>query len=354
MSSYGLKPKQSSHAKLPLFLIPIASIIVACIGWSVFWNLASRKAEAVLTAWMAREASVGRNWICPERKIGGFPFEVEISCSNPAFQGESMGDEWTGTLKGFRATSPLLRPQSVLADFQSPFTLKTADGDVSVSLQWRNLSLSLEGEPSDFSRLAVFGEGASVEGTAEGATINANIGDFHASAIGQPVADRTYNFVLAANEVSIPALSERLDMRDPLNLRSDGVITQTNFAVGGKLDERIENWRKSGGHIDLTAARVSSGATKLEARGALDIDDEHRVRGRLNAAFTGLEPALRTLGVDPALITAGSLLTKFLSNAKRPESETDNAPQLPIPVTIADGWLAIGPVRTSIRFPPLY
>ena len=130
-------------------LLPPAVVIVlaVAIGWPVFWYVKSRAAAAGVSAWMTHEAQLGRAWSCPNQKTGGFPFSVEISCANLLFHGEILGKTLTGSVRGFRATSPLLRTGSVLAQLDPPFAAKTSDGMVDVSLQWGELFLDLEGRP---------------------------------------------------------------------------------------------------------------------------------------------------------------------------------------------------------------
>jgi hypothetical protein len=88
----------------------------------------------------------------------------------------------------------------------------------------------------------------------------------------------------------------------------------------------------------------------LEARGALGIDSGHEVQGQLDTKCVGFEQVLLRLGVDPAIVTAGSLLATLLGGGN-----DNKGPQpLHLPVTFTNGQVSIGPVRTSIRVPPLY
>lgn len=349
----GYDVKKSPLANLSIML-PLAAVALLILGWSIFWYIGSRKAEATLTAWMEREAQAGRKWICPDQRIGGYPFEIEISCSRPAFRGEILGKTYTGTLRGFRAASPLMRPESVVAEMDAPFVVKTNDGTVDFNLQWSNLGLELEGRPTPLSRLSLIGEQVALQGTIDGMNALAgSAGIFHAYVVPTPDSrGQTYDFLLALSQASFPDLERLLNLSAPITATFAGAITQTDFAGATNLDERIEQWRAAGGRINLKTARLTSGATKFDAHGSLDLDDGHRPRGKLDAAIAGLEPALSRLGVDPALLKAGSLLTSALGS--RAQGETDSATGVTAPLTIADGWLSIGPIRTPVRFSPLY
>jgi Uncharacterized protein conserved in bacteria (DUF2125) len=72
------------------------------------------------------------------------------------------------------------------------------------------------------------------------------------------------------------------------------------------------------------------------------------VKGKLDASFGGLDKAFRQLGVDPALITAGQVLSGLLGG------RGGRAGRMSLPLTFSGGFLSIGPVRTQIQIPPLY
>jgi len=355
MPDKGSEPKQRSILSLPIILL--AAFAVAAIGgWSLFWYVASHKTETTLVAWMEREAQAGRNWICPERRITGYPLDIQVSCANPLFQGEILGRKFTGTLRGFRAGAPLLRPDTLIAELEPPFSAKANDGTFDVILQWGALGLELAGRPDQLSRASLAGEQVTLQGKiGDIDAVSAGAGNFHAYALLAPERrDNAYDFRLALNDASIPALDSNFGLRPPISIVLAGVLTQADFSVSGQLDDRIERWRAAGGRIDLKTARLNSGRSEFEASGGLDLDDEHRVRGNLDATITGLGAVLSRLGVDPGIIAASSFVTNFLGKRAPASVENAGAVRLPAPITIANGWLSVGPIRTSIRLPPLY
>src|ERR1700730_4648522 len=127
MQPEGPKTMQRRNAYSWL-LPPVAVVMAGGIGWPGFLCVKSRETAAAVTAWTAHEAQLGRAWSCPNQKTGGFPFSVEISCPNLLFQGEILGKTMTGAVRGFRATSPLLRSNSLHAEIEPPFAAKTSDG----------------------------------------------------------------------------------------------------------------------------------------------------------------------------------------------------------------------------------
>jgi hypothetical protein len=347
MQFKGLNPKRRPNA-YSLLVPPVAVAMAGVIGWSVFWYVKSRQTAAVLTAWTTHEAQLGRAWSCPNQKIGGFPFSVEISCPNLLFQGEVLGKTLTGTVRGFRATSPLLRTDILLAQLDPPFAARTSDGTVDVSMQWRELFLDLEGRPGALERLSLSANQVRLRGKAGGRdTVDGASGDVNVI-LARARHDNACAFMVSVNQGSIPALNSLLDTQLPIDMQVGGTISQVDFRGAETLQDFLENWRSANGHVDITTGWLTSGHMIFDATGGLDLDGQHRVKGRLDASFAGLDKAFRQLGVDPALITAGQVLSGLLGGGR------GGAGRMNLPLTFSEGFLSIGPVRTQIQIPPLY
>ena len=348
MQPKGLKTKQRLTAYSWL-LPPVAVVMAGVIGWSVFWYVKSRETAAVLTAWTTHEAQLGRAWSCPNQKIGGFPFYVEISCANLLFQGEILGKTLTGTVRGFRATSPLLRSDSLLAEIEPPFAAKTRDGTIDVSMQWGKCFLDLEGRPGTLERLSLSGNQVRLQGKAGGMdSVDGTSGDVNV-VLARNRHDNAYDFMVSVNQGSTPALNSLLDTKLPIDMQVGGTISHLDLRGAETLWDFLENWRSANGHVDITTGWLTSGHIIFDATGGLDLDGQHRVKGKLDASFAGLDKAFRQLGVDPGLITAGQVLSGLLGGGRG-----GGTGRLNLPLTFSEGFLSIGPVRTQIQIPPLY
>ncbi len=332
-------------------LPPVAVLLALAVGWSVFWYVKSRAATAAVSAWMTHEAQLGRIWSCPDQKTGGFPLSVEISCANLRFQGEILSQTMTGTLRGFRATSPLLRTGIVLAQLDPPFAATNSDGTVDVSLQWGELFLDLEGQPGALDRVTLAGKQVRLQGKIDGIDLVQGAfgevsGDF---VLLQGRHDHARDFRVSLKQGAIPALGSFLDTQLPIDMQVEGTISQVDLRGAETLQDFLEKWRSANGHVEITTARLTSGDIIFAAKGGLDLDGQHRVKGKLDAGFAGLDKAFRQLGVDPSLITAGQVLAGLLGGGQGGGTGRVN-----LPLTFSEGWLWIGPVHTQIQIPPLY
>jgi hypothetical protein len=345
-------PKKKPRLDAYSLLLPLVAVALAgVIGWSVFWYVKSRETAATLTAWATHEAQLGRAWSCPDQKTGGFPFSVEISCANLLFQGEILGKTVTGTVRGFRATSPLLRTGNVVAQLDPPFATKTSDGTVDMTMQWKELFLDLEGQPGALEHVILTGDQVRLQGKIGRLDpMEGTLGDVSCYfVLMQNRRDHAYDFTVSFNQASIPALSSFLDTQLPADMQVGGTISQVDLRGVETLRGFLENWRSANGHVDITTGWLTSGHINFDAKGGLGLDDQHRVKGKLEASFAGLDEALRQLGVDPALITAGQVLSGLLG-----AGQGGGTGRMNLPLTISKGRLSIGPVRTQIQIPPLY
>jgi hypothetical protein len=356
MSSTSFEPKRRGFANLTV-IVPLVLVALVVVGWSIYWYMASKTAEAALAAWTAREAEAGRAWICPSQKLGGYPFTVEISCANATFQGTLLGTtKLTGTLAQFRAATQLIEPNVLVAELDPPFVAKTSDGSLNIVVQWSKLTFETEGTPKALERVSLVGHEVLAQGTmGDLGMTKFDIGRFNTYAVRIPErADLAYRFMLGVNNLSAPALERIVDIAARTGFSFEGTITRADFGGSAPIEDQIERWRTSNGHIDVKAARFSSGARKFEAQGGLDLDDAHRVRGQLDAEIADFDQILQQLGVDPVIISAGSALADMLRNKSQTDGSRHGLSRLHVPLTISDGHLSVGPVRTSIQFPPLY
>lgn len=350
MRSEGPSTKQrltACSSLLPLFAVVMAGMI----GWPVFWYAKSRAAAAALTAWTTHEAQLGRVWSCPDWKTGGFPFSVEISCASLLFQGEILGKTMTGSVRGFRASSAILWPGEVLAELDPPFAAKTSDGMFEITMQWKELFLDLEGRPSALDRVALAGKQVRLQGKIGGIDpIEGAFGDVSGNfVLIQDRRDHSYDFMVSVKQGSVPAFNSLLDTQHPIDMQIRGTISQADVRGTETLQDFLEYWRSANGHVDITAGSLTSGQIVFDAKGGFALDEEHRVKGKLDASFAGLDKAFRQLGVDPALIAAGQVLAGLLGSSKGGGTR-----RLNLPLTFSGGFLSIGPVRTQFQIPPLY
>lgn len=339
----------------PWLILLVGFGLFAALGWTIFWYVVAQQSASSLDAWIAREKASNRIWTCPNRQIAGFPFTIEITCRKPHFDGSIFGRHYSGALGGFVANAKFTNPDDVTVNVASPFAAISDDKTVALALSWDQLDIVLAGLPQNMAKISIAGQGFRLQGHAQGlSSLNGSVSRATTKLVrAAGRQDHAYNFHVVLNGASFAAVDGFFGTAAPAEIVADGDITQARFDSGRVPADSLNRWRAAGGHVDLAELTVTRGEMKFSAHGMLTVGPTHRLQGQLDTACVGFEPVLRQLGVDPALINAGSLLASLLGG-HRGEAKTAGPQPLHLRVNINDGRLDIGPVRTSIRLPPVY
>jgi hypothetical protein len=323
-----------------------------CLAISLAWHFAAEAASGALDSLILTEQKHGRVWSCPERRIAGFPFTIELACAEPRFAGLVSGVPIEVQAKALRSRFSLLRPNEVTAEVEAPFALRSADGRTDVSALWTSLQIVVSGLPDEPARILLRGQSVAVHGFAEGlGTLAAEAahldGIVAKAAAGSPHA---YDFRFTAHDVTNPLLATALGSQRIDELKTDGTITEFAFDTTVLPAHNLEQWRMRGGRIDFANLALSQAETHVAAQGTLRLDAAHRPQGKFDTQSVGLEPILQRYGINPSLVTAGVLLSSLLGGT----SSAGKPGELRLPVRAEGGGLTIGPVKTAVRLSPLY
>jgi hypothetical protein len=111
---------------------PFVLLAIFILAWSVAWSIGARRVGEVFDGFVAREASRGRDWICPERSITGFPFRLELSCVKPQFvERFGNGGRREATMAGLSIHGRITSPGHYIASFTAPMGIRVdADRDL--------------------------------------------------------------------------------------------------------------------------------------------------------------------------------------------------------------------------------
>ena len=349
--SDGIALRRARRRPGAALLVPLLSIAVLVLGWTVLWGIARQQAGAALDGWIAAEARHGRTWTCPDRTIDGYPFRIAIACRDVGFAGTVDGSPGEGHLAGLTARAWLYEPSAVYLVLDGPMTLKTADGRADFALGWERLGAKLRGIFGERRRAEIVGEGFTLTRPgAAGAT--ARRVSIHAGpALGatETAAD--------AVEIALSGLGAPLiDAVTGEAAAVDGTFSGTVTRAYGDLPDlgpaTVERWRRAGGRLDVGDLALTKGPLSFGAAGTLGLDDLHRVAGRLDARFGGFEPLAKRFGISLGAVQVGGLIANLLGTKPAPAAAAPGG--VALPVSFAGGTVSIGPFKTGLRLPPLY
>lgn len=339
-----------------LFRGAAAIVLAVAALWSGLWWLASARADAALDQWIGREAAQGRQWTCPARRVYGFPVALRVGCDKPTFHGEVTGRIATGSVEGLVAGVGLGAPRTVAVDLTGPLHLRADNDEFHLIASWGALHLAAGPLPLvprdgvlEASRLAVTLDVPSrIPFNLRASHLSGRVGP--ASGSGAEPGDA--GFAFAASDVSLPTLDALAGDTNPLGSEGSGVLHRADL-LSRPTVAQLEAWRTAGGRLDVGRFALTKDTFHGEASGALTLDDDHRVSGRLDTSLQGFEPLAKRFGIPVAGIRIGSLIGSLFGGpgAATPAAAPD---AIHLPLVLADGHLAVGPVQMPVRLGPLY
>lgn len=325
-------------------------VLLAVAGWSALWGYAAYEAAARTDGFIAAEAEQGRDWTCPDRRVGGYPFALTVSCSRPTYASQAGGQHVRGTLAAALARVSLGDPRRIALTLTGPFTYATSDGATNVEGRWRSLAVDLSPLP-EIRAVAIRGGDVAVDGLFVGTQAGGEAASLDVRTVLEPGADPVLAFTVALGGAKVPPLDDLLGGTAPVAASLAGRLHQADVGDVQTPEQAMERWRLAGGRIDVDSFAMERAGARMTATGALRLDDRHRPKGKLDAEFFGLGPILRRYGIDGDLAAVGSLVGALFGGGSR-KPPTPGA--LALPITLADGRVAIGPVGTGIELTPLY
>lgn len=354
-------PETPAKRRRWLIALPAVALVLAAAGWSVAWFYAAGRAQTEIDAWIAREASEGRNWSCADRELGGFPFRFELICAEPTVSFAGAG-QWSARMARAHAVAQVWNPSHIIAEFQGPARLSEAASGRELVGNWSLLQVSGVGREGRAERLSVAANDYSL---AEGGTtlFSARHAELHVRhhpgeaagtldiaagfkgatglAPGAPVRasmSTSPGAKPAATAAVTPAAAPAAPMVDA---EFEATVTGVSPFRSMPPAQRLALWQQAGGRVKLLQAEVSGGGGALSASGDLGLDALRRPDGKLDLSL------VKAQQLFTALASAG-LMPDFMANlapammmAGLP-AKVDGAKASTFPFVFRDGRVALG------------
>jgi len=338
------------HSRFWLYT-PFILLLLVAVAWSVAWFVIRNRAAETLDTWLEAEKRAGRQWTCTDRTIAGYPFRVELICNTLSLKQGAV----TASFGRTEAIAQVYQPRLVIAEVAGP--LRVSDGKVTVQGRWDLLQASIHASQTGLQRLSIAANAPKFTVTGllpqEIATSGQHL-ELHLRPNPSRISERAYDAALSVKQASIPVLDALIGGTELTDLNADVTATQTADFQGRPLAQELERWRSAGGVLDVLMLSVAKGPRRLEAKGQLTLDEEHRPAGQLNLAAAGLDGLIGNITGNR---TSGALLGALLGQNPRAQARTDGQPQLSQlpPLILSNGFLAMGPfVIPNVRLQPLY
>ncbi len=361
----------------PIFA-PTALIVVLALLWASGWFYASSLAQRELAGWREREAAAGRVYACATQDVGGFPFRIEVRCTDPSAELRSNRPPVALKAADLLVATQVYQPNFLISELTGPMTIGEPGQPANYIANWRLAQSSLRGVPAAPERVSIALDAPLVErlnGADKIAVFQAERAELHGRiAEGSAAQNPVLDLVLRLTAATAPDLHPLT--RKPLDADVVAVLRGLKDFAPKPWSDRLRELQASGGTIEISKARVQqddviavgSGTLRLSKRGALD--------GQINVTVVGLDKILKTLDLDRVMSqgdvgAAISALDRFIPGlgaiarqnaapsivaglgALGQRTTLEGKPAISVPLRFADGTVLLGPLQVG-QTPPLF
>jgi hypothetical protein len=342
---------QTSRASRWIF-VPAAATVVLALAWSGFWWFAAHRAEATIAAWIEQEAQHGRVHTCASRTVGGFPFRIEVRCSEPAMELSGQQPPQVVKAREVVGLAQVYQPTLIIAEITGPVTIAESGQAPAWQADWKLAQASLRGVAGRPERLSVVIErlifdqanGASADRIGSADHLELHVRRSAASAEDKPAVE------FAAQVAGAVARGSPLGNR-PVNGEINGILRGVADLRSKPLPERLREWQTAGGRLELTKLRIKQGEAVAVAAGGVGLTPAGRPDGAFDITMAGFDTLVRDMvGERGGRLQLG--LLAGLAFLGRP-AEIDGKRAVSVTLRISDGAAFFGPIPLG-RMDPLF
>lgn len=371
----------SRRRRWPLVVVLLAVIFAGL--WTVLWHYAAGKVESTIAGWREREAKIGRVYACAEQTIGGFPFRINVRCSDPSAEFRSVQQPTALKWKDLHVTAGVFTPTRLIARLTGPMLIGELGRLPNLSANWRQADVTMEGLPTAPERVTLAMDDVSAERAAGGGNEvvfkakNVEVVGrmVEGSAMNNPVIELALKMTGASAPSVHPAAATPLDSDIILLVRGLKDFSPKTWAA------RFREIQVANGRLEVTKARIQQGEVITVATGGLGLTPAGRLDGELRMTVANFEKLMPALGLDRALAQAtapggqfgsaiGALdrLVPGLGNIARQNAgpamaagvgmlgqptELEGKRAVIMPLKFTDGIVSLGPIPLGPT-PPLF
>jgi len=351
-----------------LIATPLMLVVVLAIAWSAFWYYAAGQAEERLAAWQAQQAGAGRVFSCGKQSVDGFPFRIEVRCTDVSAELKDTEPPLALKLKEIVAISQVWDPKLFIAEFTGPIMASEPGHAPFATASWTLAQASVRGTPDKPDRASIAADDLKLTDAPGAPLFDAKHAELHArmqfgSWPNNPAID------LATNLKGASAAALSPYARDPLDADLLAVLHGMKDFVPKPLPVLLREWQGRGGRFEIQSARIAQGEALATGTGTLGLTQSGRLDGTLRLNVVGLEkllpniaqqkgvalsldraaPALNAIdrvvpGLGARLAPQAQNLTAGLLGLLGQPVEVEGRRGVSVPVRFTDGAASFGPI----------
>ncbi len=375
-------PRASSRPRarrVPWALVlPIVAVLALIAAWSGFWYHMALKAERTVTAWREREAKLGRIYNCASESFSGYPFRIEVRCTEPWAELRNVEPNLAIAAKDVVVAARITDATHLMSEFQGPLTMGELGHAPSMIASWTHAETTVEGSPYAPERGSVVLQTPSLDRmtrSGKETVIRAERLELRGQIIGGTARERPIiEVVLRLADAQMPNWHPLAAQSSDVELRA--ILRGLPDFTPKSWPQRFKELQQAGGRIDITSARLQQGDTIGVTSGTLSLNAHGGLEGLLRITIVGLDRILPALGIDRLPPTTAERLAPALSALDRfapglgaslrgapniaagiaaigEKTELEGKPAITLPLRFADGAISLGPLNIG-RVPPLF
>lgn len=347
------------NTQLPKWLrIAFLLFAIFVILWSSAWLIAAYVSNHLTQQWIEKEQIQGRIWSCNDRSVRGFPLNFVMVCTDANVLWIKQNERQSLSISRITADYSLLSPRKIDISLSGP--IRFVDTRNSDTLTISSTSLVVQVMYSSLSAPQATIDGRNVLVRLD-SSLDTPLFATDKIVLNLEVVHRGQHYVtLVGNLNATQILSSRLD-EFAANSHSASVditfeLKSFHHLLTGSGASRFQTWHRNGGELSINSLRAKKGDLALEAQGQLSLDQLNRATGQLSLRAAGLTSVLKRLGLPLLLPQRDNLLKDFLRRSDKTDQESASSRTrfVPIPMTLRDGRVWIGPIRTPLVLTPLF
>ena len=368
----------------------VALVIVLALVWVWLWYYAASIADRTLVAWIERESAAGRIYSCGQQSIGGFPFRIEVQCTDAAAEINSSQPPYAIGAKSVFVHAAVYHPTLLVSDIAAPLAVAAQGQAERYSANWSHARIGVQGLPPfpenafvtlDHARIddVAVGNGGSNKTlfTADRAYLQGRI--VAGSLSNNPVIEGLLELKAATAPTLHPLTAEPIEGEIDIVLRGLKDLGPKPWA------ERFREVQAAGGSIEIKRLRLERPDAMVVGTGMLNINAHGKLDGLIRVAVVGIDHIVPLIGVDQMIGRGLDRLTgadhanaqglgaldrlvpglggavresanaTLIDNLKKmgQPTEVDKKPAILLPLRFSDGWAYLGMLPLG-EVPPLF
>jgi hypothetical protein len=335
-----LETKKSKSGRFSALLLLLLAIIAAL--YSAGWAYARSQYDKVIEEQLLILKEKGTDLACEDRKVGGYPFRLEVTCDAPVLERKGAPRL---SAKELRSISMIWNPFFIILELDGPLMIEDKN-QPPLRLEASTLRASINTDKGEVGRISISSENAALFQHEDNLLLaKAENVEAHTRKIPDTNnGDRDIIFIAKNAEwPDAPIRAQPFDAGFSATARA----IEQHFT--NALPKTLNSWIQSEPKLDHIRLKIKNRRMTIDTTGTLDVERNGLINGRGTVAVAGLDALLQTLG--PGLLPQGLGGAATALFAARPVTLDDQEAQA-FDITIANGKLRMGPLLIT-EIPPV-